>query len=189
MAVGRAVIVVDIQRDFCEGGALAAPDTMSLVIQVASFINLARENRVAVAFTQDWHPPNHSSFLVNGGRYPVHCQANTPGATLMPPLAATRADIIIKKGSHVHEEGYSAFESTGLSERFFAKGINEVAVCGIATEYCVRATALDAVKAGFRTTVLTDLIRALNPESSKSVLDELQHSGVSLLESQVWLER
>src|SRR5271166_5514882 len=141
--MNRALIVVDVQRDFCEGGALAAADTLTLLEPLRAFIAAARESGVKIAFTQDWHPPNHSSFQTEGGPWPVHCVAGSHGAELMPPLAAEAGDVMTRKGQTVDGAGYSGFEGTDLAEQLRALGVQEVAVCGVATEYCVRATAMD----------------------------------------------
>src|SRR5271170_3688980 len=93
-----ALIVVDVQRDFCEGGALAASDTLSLLGPLQQTIHAARSAGAAIVFTKDWHPASHSSFAPHGGLWPVHCVENSPGAELMPPIAASPADIIVHKG-------------------------------------------------------------------------------------------
>src|SRR5271155_522791 len=116
----RALIVVDVQRDFCAGGALSAADTLSLLQPLHNFIAAARHARVKIIFTQDWHPPNHSSFATQGGPWPVHCVAGSHGSELMPPLAAEAGDLVIHKGQTVEGAGYSGFESTLLSEKLRA---------------------------------------------------------------------
>lgn len=165
----KALIVVDVQRDFCEGGALAANDTHSLIKPLHQFIEATRQREILVVFTQDWHPFDHKSFKQNGGPWPAHCEAESRGAELMPPLVVRSNDLIVHKGVACNAEGYSAFESTGLANQLRSIGVESVAVSGIATEYCVRATALDAAKAGFRVGVLTDLIRAVDPNRAQLV--------------------
>jgi len=140
-----------------------------------------------MVFTQDWHPADHCSFLPNGGPWPVHCVAGTRGAELMPPLSVGKSDMLVRKGTARNDAGYSMFESTGLADQLHALGMESLAVCGIATEYCVRATALDAVREGFRATLLTDLIRAVDSQASTPVLQELAAAGVKLLPSHLWL--
>lgn len=184
-----ALIVVDVQRDFCEGGALAASDTLSLLEPLRCSIEGARQAGAVIVFTKDWHPAAHSSFQTNAGPWPVHCVAGTPGAELMPPLAAEEGDVIIQKGMDVNGAGYSGFEGTGLNRKLRELGVQNVAVTGIATEYCVRATALDAVKARFGTVVLTDLIRAVRPDETAKVLDELGASGVKMSTAEEWLNQ
>jgi nicotinamidase/pyrazinamidase len=183
-----ALIVVDVQRDFCEGGALAAADTLSLLNPLQACIEAARLAGAVIVYTQDWHPANHSSFKTNGGPWPVHCVADSPGAELMPPLRAGTADAIIQKGAEVDGAGYSGFELTVLAERLKEFGIERLGVCGIATEYCVRATALDGLQAGFRTVVLTDLIRAVKASETPRVLAELSKAGATAASAAEWLK-
>lgn len=182
-----ALVVVDVQRDFCEGGALAAANTLSLLPPLQKFINEAKRQGTLVVFTQDWHPTNHSSFKVNGGPWPVHCVADTPGAELMAPIKAGAEDVVIHKGVGVNGAGYSGFDETTLQQQLHDKGITRVGVAGIATEYCVRATALDALKARFDTTVLEDLIRAVQEKEVPHVLAELRQVGAHLGNSAAWL--
>ena len=184
-----ALIVVDVQRDFCEGGALAASDTLSLLEPLKNYIEAARRAGAAIVFTKDWHPEAHSSFQKNAGPWPVHCVAGTPGAELMPPLVAEDGDVIIQKGMDVNGAGYSGFEGTGLNRKLRELGVQSVAVTGIATEYCVRATALDAAKARFETAVLTDLIRAVQASETPKILNELTAGGVKTTTGAEWLAR
>jgi nicotinamidase/pyrazinamidase len=191
--MSRALIVVDVQRDFCERGALAAADTPSLLQPLHNFIAAARQAGVKIVLTQDWHPPNHSSFQSMGGPWPVHCVAGSRGAELMPPLTAVAGDLLIHKGETIDGAGYSGFESTALAEKLSAAfsnavGVRGVAVCGIATEYCVRATAIDAVKAGFRVALLTDLIRPVRSVAAVSALQEMAARGIAGIASKAWLE-
>ncbi|HXY00568.1 MAG TPA: isochorismatase family protein [Candidatus Limnocylindrales bacterium] len=183
-----ALIVVDVQRDFCEGGALAAADTLSLLEPLQDCIEAARRAGAVIVFTQDWHPTNHSSFRTNGGPWPVHCEANSGGAQLMAPLRADEEDVTIHKGVSADGAGYSGFEATGLSEKLTSLGVTHLAVSGIATEYCVRATALDGLKAGFTAVVLTDMIRAVQPSETANVLAELAKRGVKAATAAEWLK-
>jgi len=182
-----ALVVVDVQRDFCEGGALAAANTLSLLPLLQKFIAEAKRQGALVVFTQDWHPANHSSFKANGGSWPVHCVAGTPGAELMPPLKAGAEDVVVHKGVGVDGAGYSGFDETSLQQQLRDKGITRVGVAGTATEYCVRATALDALKAKFDATVLEDLIRAVQEKEVQHVLAELKQVGVKLANSAAWI--
>jgi nicotinamidase/pyrazinamidase len=183
----KGVVIVDVQRDFCEGGVLAASDTGSLLTPLQDFIRTARQSGVRVIFTQDWHPADHSSFKQNGGKWPVHCVACEPGSELMPQLNVTPSDVIVRKGVTSAAEGYSAFQGTNLAEQLRLSDITSVGICGIATEYCVRATALDAAKANFDVSLLKDLIRAVDPAKSDSVMSELRNAGVRMVRSELWL--
>jgi nicotinamidase/pyrazinamidase len=182
-----ALIVVDVQRDFCEGGALAASNTISLLQPLKKYIEEARRSGALVVFTQDWHPQKHGSFQANGGPWPVHCVAGQAGAELMPPLRAEAGDVVIHKGVGVNGAGYSGFDETLLEKELHGNGITRVGVTGIATEYCVRATALDAQKAKFETAVLEDLIRAVQDKDTPKTLTELRQAGVKVTDSANWL--
>jgi nicotinamidase/pyrazinamidase len=182
-----ALVVVDVQRDFCEGGALAAANTVSLLSPLKKFIDEARRLGILIVYTQDWHPETHSSFQSNGGPWPVHCVAEKAGAELMPPLKAEARDVVIHKGVGVQGAGYSGFDETSLEQQLREKGISHVGVAGIATDYCVRATALDALQANFETTVLEDLIRAVQDKDVPKVLQELKQAGVKLQPFSAWL--
>lgn len=182
-----ALIVVDVQRDFCEGGALAAAHTLSLLEPLEQCIEAARRAGALIVYTQDWHPENHSSFQANGGPWPMHCVANSRGAELMPPLRAEEGDVIIRKGVAVDGPGYSGFEATGLKEKLSELKVERIGVSGIATEYCVRATALDAVQEGFETTLLTELIRPVNPNATPRIWRELKRAGAHLSTAGAWL--
>jgi len=187
--VGKtALIVVDVQRDFCEGGALAAADTLSLLQPLQECINAARRANAVIVYTKDWHPAAHNSFRPTGGPWPVHCVAGTPGAELMPPLHAEADEIVTHKGVEVRGAGYSGFELTGLEDRLRKLQIERVGVSGIATEYCVRATVLDALKHGFKVTVLTDLIRAVQPAETPGVLEELKKASATTATAADWLK-
>jgi nicotinamidase/pyrazinamidase len=179
-----ALIVVDVQRDFCEGGALAAADTLSLLEPLKKNIDAARRAGAAIVYTQDWHPAEHSSFRVNGGPWPIHCVRETAGAELMKPLRVEAGDIVVHKGVAVDGAGYSGFEETGLAEKLRKLGVERVYVGGIATEYCVRATALDALKEGFETFVIQDLVRAVQLSETTKVIKELSDAGAKIVTSE-----
>jgi nicotinamidase/pyrazinamidase len=182
-----ALIVVDVQRDFCEGGALAAADTLSLLEPLSKCIAEARRKGAVIVYTRDWHPQEHSSFRENGGPWPVHCVAGSPGAQLMAPLKAEASDVIVNKGTAVEGAGYSGFEDTGLAEQLKAMQVERVAISGMAAEYCVRATSLDAVNSGFETAVLGDLIRAVRAEETPQIIKELQRAGVKSETAAEWM--
>jgi len=183
-----ALIVVDVQRDFCEGGALPAADTLSLLQPLQQSIDAARRAGAVLVYTKDWHPSDHSSFHISGGPWPIHCVAGSTGAELMPPLDPQSGEVVIHKGAHRDGAGYSGFDLTGLENKLRDLQVQRVAVSGIATEYCVRATALDALQHGLQVSVLTDLIRAVQPGQSAKILAELQAAGAKPMSSAEWLK-
>jgi nicotinamidase/pyrazinamidase len=175
------LLIVDVQNDFCPGGALAVPGGH----EVIPVINrLLKHGWLSVA-TMDWHPPNHSSFEPHGGPWPPHCVQETAGAALHSELDAAQIQLIITKGSHPDEEAYSGFHGTELAKILRAKGVKRVVVCGIATDYCVRATAHDALQEGFEVLVLEDAIRGVevNPGDSQRAIEELRLAGARVLVS------
>jgi nicotinamidase/pyrazinamidase len=179
--MGRALVIVDFQNDFTPPhGALAVPDGDAIADRVNE---LARSGEFdLVVATRDWHPPDHGSFAERGGPWPVHCVADTPGAQLHPALDASRVDVIVDKGQDPDTEGYSGFEGTRVDELLRERGIDQVTVVGLATDYCVKNTALDALRAGFQVTVDTDAIRGVEvqPGDSERALDELREAGATV---------
>jgi nicotinamidase/pyrazinamidase len=173
-----ALIVVDVQNDFCPGGALAVPDGDAVVEPINV---LAAEMPVVVA-TRDWHPPDHRSFSEHGGPWPVHCVAGTPGAELVDGLDVARLSAIIDKGMASDADGYSGFEATGLEGLLRALEVGAVHVAGLALDYCVRATALDAAAAGFSVIVHRDATRPVDVRSGDGdrAVDELRAAGVTV---------
>jgi nicotinamidase/pyrazinamidase len=119
--------------------------------------------------TRDWHPADHSSFVHHGGPWPVHCVAGSRGASFHPALAMEHVDAVIDKGTHRETDGYSGFAATTLTEDLRAHGVRRVFVCGLATDYCVKATALDARAAGFETIVVEDASAAVNMRASVAI--------------------
>jgi nicotinamidase/pyrazinamidase len=152
-----ALVVVDVQQDFCPGGALPVPDGDAVVEPVNRLLALPW-TRVA---TRDWHPARHCSFLEQGGIWPPHCVAGTAGAAFHPRLRADRVARVVSKGTDPAEEAYSGFQGTDLAEWLRGRGIHRVFVCGLATDYCVRATALDALREGFQAVLVTDAMRGV----------------------------
>jgi nicotinamidase/pyrazinamidase len=176
-----ALLVVDVQNDFCPGGALAVPDGDAVVDVVNHLTPLFS----IVVATQDFHPPDHSSFTEQGGPWPVHCVQGTKGADFHPDLDTSRFDEVIQKGTDAATDGYSGFAGTDLADRLWARGARRVFVCGLATDYCVRATALEAIANGFEVFVVTDAMRAvnLNPLDGARALDEMAAAGATPIAS------
>jgi nicotinamidase/pyrazinamidase len=177
--VAEALIVVDVQNDFCPGGALAVAEGDRVIEPLH---RLAEEADVVVA-TRDWHPEDHGSFQEQGGIWPVHCVAGTPGAELHPALDRGRIDQVVDKGQDPATEGYSGFDGTGLERLLRERGVNRVHVGGLALDYCVKNTALDAKRAGFDTVVHLDATRAVDvePGDAERAVAELREAGVEVV--------
>lgn len=175
-----ALIIVDMQNDFCPGGALAVPDGDSIIPTINSLI----DNFAIIFATQDWHPANHISFKAFGGAWPPHCIANTDGANLRPQLETAKLNRVFK-GTKFNLEAYSGFQGTNLKRLLRKAGVLRVFVVGLATDYCVRATALDALNDKFEVIVITDAIRGveLTPGDSKKALSEMKKAGAFICES------
>ncbi|XAS75893.1 isochorismatase family protein [Dermatophilaceae bacterium Sec6.4] len=182
----RALIVVDVQNDFCEGGSLAVQGGAQVAARTATYISMHRGDYAAVVATADWHidPGTHWSdtpdFQVS---WPVHCEVGTLGADFHPALAAALqgVDAIFRKGRF--NAAYSGFEGVddsgaGLVTWLQQHDITDVDICGLATDYCVRATALDARRQGLQTTVLTDLVAGVAPLSTSAAFEDFAAAGV-----------
>ena len=189
-----ALIVVDMQNDFADpAGSLYVAGGSEIVPIVNSHISRALEAGAAVVYTQDWHPAHTPHFAQDGGIWPVHCVADTWGAQLHPGLLVRGP--VIRKGAH-GEDGYSGFTmrdsvgghtvGTELDPTLAQGGAGRIVICGLATDYCVKATALDGVRLGYETEVLLDAIKAVNlkPGVGAAALAEIAAAGVRLLSEQ-----
>ncbi|MEW6517421.1 MAG: nicotinamidase [candidate division FCPU426 bacterium] len=185
-----ALIVVDVQRDFLPGGALA----VSHGDQIIPVVNRLLTRFSCKVFTRDWHPADHLSFSAQPAftdkSWPPHCVQNTPGAEFHPDVRADLADRIVSKGADPKQEAYSGFQGTDLASWLQARMVKRVFVAGLATDYCVKATALDAKAAGFSVFVVTDAVRGVDQPagSAAAALDDLEQAGVRLTTSQEMLK-
>ena len=171
-----ALIVVDAQNDFLPGGALAVEKGNRIFDPINRIMPLFPY----VVATRDWHPREHPHFEEHGGPWPYHCIAGTAGAEFSPKLDLHEIDEVLSKGMHPHSHGYSAFDATSLDERLNERDVRRVFVCGLATDYCVKATALEAAQHGFETVVLTDAIAPVNVKCTDEAdaLREMAAHGV-----------
>lgn len=197
-----ALLVVDVQRDFCARGALAVPDGDAVV----PVVNVLAHRFPLVVLTQDWHPADHSSFASqHRGRqvfdsiampygpqtlWPDHCVMGSAGAALHPDLAVPQAQLVLRKGTHRAVDSYSAFleadrvTRTGLDGYLAARGVRHVVICGLATDFCVAWTALDARRYGFATSVVEDACRGIDLDGSVArAWQEMAAAGVQRLRS------
>lgn len=197
----KTLIIVDVQNDFCPGGALAVSNGDAVV----PIINEVQKSFDLVVATQDWHPRDHLSFAANhrdktpgelielNGRpqvlWPVHCVQESEGAQLREDLNTSRIARIFQKGQHREVDSYSGFfdndhaTSTGLSEYLKEQGTSSVYVCGLATDYCVKFSALDAINLGLKTYLITDATRGVNlkPDDVAAAIDEMRAAGVKIV--------
>lgn len=197
----KALLIVDVQNDFLPGGSLAVPGGEEIV----PLINELIPNYGLVAATQDWHPADHGSFASNHAGsevgqsieldgllqilWPDHCVQETQGAELSPALNTAAIDLVVPKGTRTNIDSYSGFHdngrrhATGLADELRKRGVTAVDVCGLATDYCVKFTALDAVSEDFETRLLLDASRGveLTPGDIADAIDEMRNAGVTIL--------
>ncbi|MEL7470396.1 MAG: bifunctional nicotinamidase/pyrazinamidase [Pseudomonadota bacterium] len=200
--MSEALIIIDVQNDFCPDGALAVPEGDHVV----PLINAMQPKFDAVVLTQDWHPADHQSFAPNhvGAEpfsmiempygpqvlWPVHCVQGTVGAEMHPGLETTRAEMVIRKGYRPEIDSYSGFFEndhatvTGLAGYLRERGIEAVTLAGLALDFCVKYSALDAAKLGFRVRVVEDACRAIDMDGSRAAaMDEMRAAGVDIVQT------
>jgi len=174
-----ALLIVDFQNDFVPGGALpvAGGD------EIAGPLNRLLDRFDLVIATRDWHPPNHSSFVT---AWPVHCVQGTPGAELHESLDRDGVDLVVDKGQDPASEGYSAFQDTGLADLLRARGVDRLYVGGLATDYCVKQSVLDARRDGFEVVVIEDAIRGVDVAAGDSAraLEEMRAAGAAIVRAE-----
>lgn len=173
------LIIVDVQRDFCPGGALPVPDGDKVVPILNEYIKRFRKAGTQIYATRDWHPPNHISFKAYGGIWPAHCIQNSEGAAFHPDLTLLEEVKIVSKATDPSKEAYSGFDPPQLKVELERKGIKRVFVGGLATDYCVKSTVLDSLELGFETILLVDAIRGVNvnPGDSEKAIEEMIRKG------------
>ncbi|MBN1901964.1 bifunctional nicotinamidase/pyrazinamidase [Candidatus Sumerlaeota bacterium] len=203
----KSLILVDIQNDFLPGGALGVPEGD----QIIPVVNQLQRHFDLVVATKDWHPANHGSFASNhtgtkpgeivdlGGLDQIlwqdHCIQNTKGSEFAPALDTQKIDRVFYKGTDYRIDSYSTFfdnaqrKSTGLETYLKGKGVREVYIAGLATDYCVKYSALDAIRLGFDVTVILDACRGVNlkPDDSEKAVEEMKRAGVSIIQSMALL--
>ena len=190
--MSKALLVIDVQNDFCEGGALACSGGAAVAKKISDYLRANKSEYQLVFASRDWHTPNDRNdghFPESGiepdfvKTWPLHCLAGSEGAEYHPNLDQSLIDIHIKKGQSAN--GYSIFDGTDDSGQSFENlirqnGITEVDVVGIATDYCVRASALDSVKYGLKVSVISSLTAGVDPKSTESAIDEMVDAGVDV---------
>jgi nicotinamidase/pyrazinamidase len=174
-----ALIIVDVQNDFCPGGSLAVPQGDQVVPVLNEYIRLFSSSGAPIYATRDWHPPKHCSFKPLGGPWPVHCIRETHGAEFHPTLTLPKEVEIISKGADPKQDAYSGFQGTHLAASLKRRGVQRLFIGGLATDYCVKSTVLDGIKAGFRVTLLSDASRGVDLISgdSEKAISEMLAAG------------
>jgi nicotinamidase/pyrazinamidase len=185
MEPGDALLIVDVQNDFCPGGALAVPEGDRVIPVLNRWIEKARQQNIPIFASRDWHPPGHISFKPRGGPWPVHCVQGSPGSEFHPDLRLPADAHIISKGEHPDQDSYSAFGGTSLKEQLRRAGIKRLWIGGLAQDYCVRATTLDALREGFEVHVIVDATRPVNvhADDGRRALEDMARAGAILEQS------
>lgn len=177
-----ALLVVDVQNDFLPGGALGIAGADAILEPLNRMLHAWRRRGLPVFLSRDWHPPGHCSFAAQRGPWPEHCVAGSRGAEFSGQLTRAPEDVVISKATSADTDAYSALDGTPLAAALRARGVTRLFVGGLATDYCVRATALDARRAGLDVVVLTDAVRAVEvrPGDGERALAELAAAGCAL---------
>jgi nicotinamidase/pyrazinamidase len=177
LRTGDALIIVDVQIDFCPGGALPIERGDEVVSVLNRWIDAAGRERVPVYASRDWHPLHHVSFVESGGEWPTHCVQDSVGARFHPKLRLPTSTMVVTKGVRFDRDQYSAFDETGLATELRKRGVRRVCVGGLAQDVCVRATVLDALQEGFDTIVISDGTRPVTRRGGQAASEEMRRAG------------
>lgn len=185
-----ALVVVDVQLDFCPGGNLGVPEGNSIIPVINRITDLFETLDLPVFFSRDLHPEGHMSFAPQGGTWPPHCVKGTKGAELHPDLHIPAKGRMVNKAMEVDKDAYSAFDGTGLADILRETLSTTIVVCGLATDYCVKATAMDGIAEGFKVIVITDAIKGVNvaEKDSEKALEEMKKAGIILRSSREFID-
>ena len=181
----KALIIVDVQNDFCPGGSLAVAHGEEVVVPLNKLMKEFLDRGEPVFKTRDWHSEKTKHFQIYGGTWPVHCVQNTKGAEFHPDLLDDPRVTIVSKGFDESADGYSGFDGTRLAETLREEDVKEVWIGGLATDYCVKETVLDARREGFKVKALADAMRPvnLNPEDGEKAVAEMSAAGAEIVGS------
>lgn len=188
LSAGDALVVVDVQVDFLPGGNLAVARGDEVVPVLNAYVERFRSRGLPVVATRDWHPPNHCSFKAQGGPWPPHCVAGTPGAGFAPGLMLPADVILVSKDTTPLEDDYSVLVNTNLDAILRMAGVRRLFVGGLATDYCVRYSVLNAQKLGYQTVLLTDAIHAVDVhagDGERAIAEMLQGGALPATLQQV----
>jgi nicotinamidase/pyrazinamidase len=190
LQVGDALLLVDPQNDFCPGGSLPVPDGDAVMPVLNQWADAAHAAGVPIFISRDWHPPRTTHFTSFGGIWPPHCVMDTPGAEFHADLRIPSEATLISKGMGEAEDAYSAFQARDdsgalLGELLRRDGVHHLYVMGLATDYCVKASAIGGLDAGLKVTVVPAGMRAVNlqPHDGDTALGEMRQAGVEVLEN------
>lgn len=187
---GDALLIVDVQHDFLPGGSLAVPGGARVIPPLNRCLALFTDRGLPVLATRDWHPLDHCSFRAQGGPWPPHCVADSAGAAFPEALHLPSSTPVVSKGTHADAEAYSGFAGTDLERRLCEQDVRRLFVGGLATDYCVAQTVLDARRCGFDVVVLEDAIAAVNahPGDGERAIERMKQQGAVFMNSAQLLE-
>lgn len=177
----HALLLVDIQNDFCEGGSLAVPVASDILPVANRLIRRAGNAGQLIIASRDWHPVDHSSFQVRGGPWPPHCIQDSEGAAFHPELDLPATAVRVSKGTAFETEAYSAFDGTQLADFLRRHKVQYLTIAGLALDVCVRATVTDALEEGFSVDLVKDGTKAVEADKSEEVFQELADKGANLI--------
>ena len=177
---GDALLLVDVQIDFCPGGNLPVAEGDKVVPVLNRWLAAAREKGIPVYASRDWHPSGHMSFAARGGQWPDHCLQDSAGAAFHPDLALPDDTVVISKGVRFDKDQYSAFDETGLAERLRQDGVSRVWVGGLALDVCVEATALGGREAGFAVRLIPEASKAITADGAARAIAAMCEAGVTI---------
>lgn len=175
-----AVLAVDVQKDFCPGGALAIDDGDAIVPVLNQWIEVAFLKGLPVYVSRDWHPVSHPSFKGSGGEWPPHCIQDTDGARFHPRLKLPENAVVVTKGVRFDTDQYSVFDRTGLTVRLKKDGVRRLWAGGLALDVCVLHSVLDALKAGFRVNVIGEATRAVDASAGRKAIERMKSGGARI---------
>jgi nicotinamidase/pyrazinamidase len=175
MKNNTAIIVVDTQNDFCEGGALPVTGGLAIIPVINKLFDWIPSARAF--FTQDWHPLGTAHF----DKWPAHCIQGSKGASIVDGLPKRDGDVVLRKGQSMLDDGYSGFDGTNLAELLTSNWITSLYVCGLATDYCIVATVMDALKLGFHVTLVTNAIAAVDKKNGEEAIIAMAQAGASTM--------
>jgi nicotinamidase/pyrazinamidase len=175
------LLIIDVQNDFCPGGALAIEEGNRIIPVLNHWIEKARRANIPVYASRDWHPSGHISFKEQGGPWPPHCIQDSEGAEFHSALQLPENVVKVTKGVRFDHDQNSVFDETGVTERLKRDGVKRLFVGGLALDVCVLASVLDACKAGFEVQVIADATRAVNDDDGRQALSKMKESGAGMV--------
>ena len=181
LKTGDALLIIDVQIDFCPGGSLPIEAGDQVVPVLNEWIEAARVKEIPVYASRDWHPIKHPSFKENGGLWPVHCLQDSLGAAFHPDLNLPEGTVLISKGVRFDQDQNSAFDQTGLAVQLRKDGIRRLYVGGLAEDVCVLATVLDACREGFETVLIRDATRSITQEGGRAARETMRAAGAQFI--------